>query len=397
MKILMLCNFYNESLEFQENLLTKYYTKHGHQVVVVTSTYDSVFDYYADNHNNSVPAKTYFDGDTKIIKLRYRFNILNRLRAFPSIKNILEQEKPDLIYVHGIMLNMLEAVKYKKKNDGCIMILDSHADYGNSGKNWFSITVLHGIIRKWYLDRSRKHISKIFSVIPSGLKFLNEVYKVPYDQMELLPLGADIDLGREVLKSGKFLELKKKYNIANGSKVIVTGGKLSVRKKTELLIGAVNKLNMSDVYLLVIGDSAEEDLAYKTLLIKEAGKNKNIHLVGWLNRVEVYEHFAISDMAIFPASQSILWQQAISMGLPLVVGKMAGQTIEYLNLYNNIIILEPHEICQKIIQEKIEEVLFNPSTLSLMREGALRVTEECLDWNHLIERTLRFNTDKVDR
>lgn len=44
MKILMLCEFYNEIWN-QENLLVKYYRKHGHEVTVITSTYESVFDY----------------------------------------------------------------------------------------------------------------------------------------------------------------------------------------------------------------------------------------------------------------------------------------------------------------------------------------------------------------
>ena len=53
MKILMLCELYIENLEYQENLLVKYYRKHGHEVTVITSTYDNVFDYYNNQHDNS--------------------------------------------------------------------------------------------------------------------------------------------------------------------------------------------------------------------------------------------------------------------------------------------------------------------------------------------------------
>jgi 1,2-diacylglycerol 3-alpha-glucosyltransferase len=41
MKVVMLCEFYNEALDFQENLLVKYYGKHGHEVTVLTSTFES--------------------------------------------------------------------------------------------------------------------------------------------------------------------------------------------------------------------------------------------------------------------------------------------------------------------------------------------------------------------
>ncbi|RFN32554.1 hypothetical protein, partial [Salmonella enterica] len=73
-KILMLCDFYNKNLEYQENLLTRYYIKHGHEVVVIASTFESVFDYYDDKHDKNIKAHTFFDGKAKIIKLQYRYN-----------------------------------------------------------------------------------------------------------------------------------------------------------------------------------------------------------------------------------------------------------------------------------------------------------------------------------
>ena len=76
MKILMLCEFYNETLEYQENLLVKYYKKHGHDVTVITSTYESVFDYYNNIHDNKKPKKVYYDHGATIIKLPFKFNIV---------------------------------------------------------------------------------------------------------------------------------------------------------------------------------------------------------------------------------------------------------------------------------------------------------------------------------
>ncbi len=130
------------------------------------------------------------------------------------------------------------------------------------------------------------------------------------------------------------------------------------------------------------------------MLLAEAADNPNIHFVGWLGTTEVYEHFAISDIAAFPASQSILWQQAISMELPLLVGNTGHQSIEYLNLYDNIIILENDQITYDRIRCEISNILLNEELEASMREGAIKVTEECLDWNFLIERTLRFSAPK---
>jgi len=387
----MLCEFYNENLEYQENLLTKYYGKHGHDVTVITSTFDSVFDYYSGSHDKFWPERFYYDGQAKIIKLKYRFNFLNKIRRYTDILPLLNKENPDLIYIHDIIPNMVEAVTYVKNNLNCRMIMDYHADYSNSGKNWFSLHILHGIIRRRYLDKTRPYISKIFSVVPAGIRFLNEVYKVPLNEIEILPLGADIDLGEESKKSLNLVALQKKYNVNLNTRVIVTGGKLGPLKQTELLVRAFKKLSVEDVCLLIIGDSAEEDRQYQDALLKECTNVTNIQFTGWLDKYSVYEHLAISHVAVFPASQSILWQQAISMGLPLIVGNIGDQSIDYLNLYNNIIIFDKSDINEENIKICLDKVLTDNSLYKEMCEGASRVSQECLDWNKLIDVTLRYN------
>lgn len=389
MKILMLCDFYDESLEYQENLLVKYYRKHGHQVTVVTSTFDSVFDYYQDRHDPGKPARTYFDHGAKIVKLRYRYNLLNRLRAYTRIDRLLEDEAPDLIYVHDIMPNLPECIAYVKRHPACRMILDYHADYSNSGRNWLSLKILHGVLRKHFLDRARPHLARIFPIVPAGTVFLHEVYKVPLDEMELLPLGADLDLARAIHARGGRHELRARLGFAPSDIVVFTGGKLAPAKRTELLFEAIAQLPDWPLKVVVAGDAAAADSAYKARLMAAAGDN--VRFVGWLGREDIYRHLDLCDLAVFPASQSILWQQAIASGLPLICGNSGQQDISYLNLAENIVILPAAEINAQHLRETIRQVLETPGRMQHMRAGANRVAAEQLDWNRLIERTLRFN------
>ena len=53
----------------QENLLVKYYRKHGHEVTVITSTFESIFDYYNDRYDKTRPGRTYLDHGATIVKL----------------------------------------------------------------------------------------------------------------------------------------------------------------------------------------------------------------------------------------------------------------------------------------------------------------------------------------
>jgi glycosyltransferase involved in cell wall biosynthesis len=395
MKIVMLCEFYNEKLEYQENLLTKYYLKHGHNVTVITSTFESVFDYYNDRHDNSVPARTFDDGGAKIIKLRYRYNILNRLRAYTRIDGILEKEAPDLIYVHDIMPNFPEAIRYKKAHPDCRMIMDYHADYSNSGKNWISRKILHGVLRKWFIDRARPHLSKIFAFTPAATPFLHEIYKIPIREIELLPLGADLDLCAEVKSHDEGRTLRRSLGIADDAIVIFTGGKLEPWKKTELLIEAVKALPSLPLHLVVIGDSGPKFADYKATLTGAANQAGNIQFVGWLESKDIYKYLDMADMAVFPASQSILWQQAIAMGLPLIVGDTGNQDMSYLNLRDNIVILDKDEIRTDRLIHEIKRIASDPALMKAMSAGAVEVANEHLNWDKLIQRTIRFNSSEL--
>ena len=389
----MLCDFYNESLEYQENLLVKYYRKHGHDVTVIASTFDSIFDYYNDRHDPSWPARIYADQGAKIVKLRYRYNLMNRLRAYTRIDKLLEDEAPDLIFIHDIMLNLPECVDYVTRNPQCRMILDYHADYSNSGRNWLSLKILHGIARKWFLDRARPHLARIFPIVPAGAVFLHEVYKVPYAEMEILPLGADVDLAREVHARGSGRHLRAEMGFAPTDIVIFTGGKLAPAKRTEVLLGAVRRLPHLPLKVVVVGEASAADAHYTARLL-ELAEGADVHFTGWLGREDIYCHLDMADLAVFPASQSILWQQAIACGLPLVCGDIGHQDISYLNLADNIVVLREAQIGVDGIARALEEVAGSEARLRQMREGASHVAAEYLDWNRLIERTLRFARPK---
>ena len=395
MRIVIMSDFFSEPLEYQENLLVKYYGKHGHAVTVLTSTFTSVFDYYADRYDPRLPEQTVTYGSAKIVRLPYRYNILNRLRAFRRLDDILARERPDLIFVHDIMPNLLDVLRYQRRVPHCRIILGYHADSSNSGRNWLSLRILHGVIRKWFLDRARPRLSRIFPIVPASAQFLHEIYGVPHAEMELLPLGADTDLGAEVVARGEGSALRTALGIPADHVVIFTGGKLTPGKRTELLIHALRQLAQPNLHLIVVGDVDAGKEQYKRVLAEAAQGLANVRFVGWQERRDIYRHMAACDLAVFPASQSILWQQAISMGLPLIVGDSGGQDVTYLNGHDNIVILRGQEISSEHLARAIRDLTADGTRLQRMRAGARQVCDELLDWNRLILRTTRFNEERA--
>lgn len=395
MKIVMVCELFDERLEYQENKLAEFYARSGHEVTVITSTFDSVADYYAHRHDPRAPRREYTHEGVRIIKLPYRYNLLNRVRGFTSISDILDAEQPDMIFLHSILPEMFEIVAFKRRHPECRVILDYHGDYSNSGSGWLSINVLHKIVRKRILEFGRPYLDMIFPITPGGRDFLAEVYGVPLQEMEILPLGVDLSLAAEVKARGDGQSIRSELGIAPEDFVIFTGGKLDPLKRTDLLIQALRDLGRPSVHLLIVGDATQDHHLYKASLLDLAKGLENVHFCGWQDKAGVYRHMDAADMAIFPASQSVLWQQALGMGLPLAVcergpGLAPGvlQDVSYMNLHDNIIVMDYREPLPPQIIAVIARLCDDRGALQRMSEGARRVASELLDWNRLVERTL---------
>jgi glycosyltransferase involved in cell wall biosynthesis len=393
MKILMLCDFFHESLTFQENLLAKYYHKLGHAVTIVTSTTDSVFDYVNLRFAPSKPRREYATRDAKVIRLAYRFNLAGRVRVFPALDGILERECPDVIFVHNVLPNLGQVRRYKRSRPGVRLILDFHGDYSNSGRGFLSRVVLHRGIGRFILRRALSSIDALYPVTPESAKFMSDMYGVPPARMEILSLGADTDLARSIQALDLGAQLRDRYGIGRNDIVIFSGGKLTPAKHTEKLIEAFQVLNDAVCWLVIVGDADAADAAYLAQLKQMASGNQQILFPGWLESRSVLEHMAMSDFAVFPASQSILWQQAIGMGLPVVIGDPKAsptgtQDFSYLNKYENVILTDQSTLNSEWLTKKLSLLVQTASLRAKMSEGARRVAAELLDWNVIIQRTL---------
>lgn len=391
MKIVMVCEFFDKDLAFQENLLLKYYRKMGHEVTIITSTYLNVFDYYSGKHDKAAPASVEHHDGGKIIRLRFRYNLLNKLKSYAGFARTLADEAPDFIFVHDITPDFPPMVAYVKAHPDVKMIMDYHADYSNSGKNWLSLRILHGVMRGYFLKRARPHLEKILPIVPTGFTFLNEVYGVPMSEMDLLPLGADTDLVATVQATNPRPAIRAQYGIAEDAIVIITGGKMERYKKVEVLIEAVQRTGRKDVHILAAGTFPPNDPDYERDIRGRAeALGSQFRFVGWLDAPAMFAHMAAADMAVFPASQSVLWLQAIASGLPLVVGDTGGQNPDYVNLHSNIIVLTGDDISGEGFGKVIADLAAHPDKRHAMADGARKSSAAMLDWNAIAAKTLSY-------
>jgi len=395
MKIFMVCEFFDDALDYQENMLARSYHEAGHDVTVVASTIRHLGDYVSDGDLGKGAQSEEICGWGKLIRVPFRFNILHRIKRFEPILELIKEAKPDLLFFHDIIPNLSEGIRYVRTNPECAMIMDYHGDASNSGANWLSRQILHGIVRKWMLDRARPHLKKILPVTPGGADFLHNLYKISDEEMELLPLGADQQYAAEVLASDARQRIRKDLGIAEDAFVIFTGGKLHPLKRTEDVLAAASRLHDIPLHVILVGKADPAHAEYARSVIDLGTANSRVHMVGWQDRAGVYAHMAAADVAVFPASQSVLWQQSLGMGLPLILSERSEalrgiQDVGYLNRHNNLIVLDHQSPLPDQIAAHVRRLAGDREALAAMSRGAEKTAEEILDYAAIAGRTLAF-------
>lgn len=385
--IVMIQDFFGVNLAYQENLLSEYYVKMGYSVTIICSTYENVKDYIANKYDASKPKKIAWHNEVKVIRLPYTVNFLNKIKVYSGLYDILMLEKPDLIYIHDISFNMMDVAKYVRLHKSKV-IMDFHADAKNSATTWVSKNILHKIIRKSFLNHYLKYFDKLYAVSPSCLDFVVDVYGVKLNDISLLPLGCDYEKNLKVMKEVDKTVLRKKLGINLDDFVIITGGKFNPHKKTELVIDAVLSLNNPKIHVLVFGSPEYGYDEYANNLECKMKQSGNIHALGFLSSLEMMEAMAISDVAVFPSSQSVVWQQAIGMHLPLIIGGEKYSHLQYLNQNNNVIILGENVVDACSISNSISTLVMDPEILNDMKLGAEKTAREFLDYKIIAEKTL---------
>lgn len=353
-----LCAPYNEGWGYHENLLPKWQHKNGNQVTLITTRFsnkknnDGLFIINKENYIN--------DDGVKVIRLDWKFNIwaFRTLRIYKDLYKTLENEKPDFLFIHGCQfLDSFLVCKYLKNHKNVKAVADNHADQTNSAKSFFPI-ILHKTLWRITANIMNKYVDKFYGVLPIRCEFLHSFYKIPLNRIELLPMGLDDDLLIDLDKDAN--ELKEKYNI-NGSNInIVCGGKFD-HYKTEVLnlMEAVNSSPSLKLYIFgSIGDEIKEKFEH---LLSE-----KIIYVGWLSQKESCALIKSCDIACLPGRHSVIWEQTVALGIPLIVRKWPGTT-EHININDNCLFLEKGTI--KEITNTLHNIL-SRETLNRLKNNA---------------------------
>lgn len=345
MKVVHLClsSVYIDNYSYQENMLPKYHALQGHDVTVIASlvSFDNSGKLCLLDKESKVNTKDGF----KVIRINYKeplYSLHKFIRVYNETYKTLEKEVPDLIFIHDFsFIDIKEVIKYLKKHPRVKVFVDCHTDYINSAKNWFSRHLFHHVVWRYYARILSPYVEKFYGVTPLRCDFLKDAYHINPKKIDLLLMGVDDQLlgtfDIEKIKTQLFEEL----NISRSDFIITTGGKIDEKKNIHLVMEAIQDLSPKEVKLIVFGNVVPEMLTYFNTLLKSV----NIIYVGWLSPEDIIRYFLISNLIVFPGTHSVLWEQAVGMGIPCVFKYWKGMT--HVDIGGN---------CKFLYQDAVEEI-----------------------------------------
>ena len=374
---LALGNTYNEGWGYQENLLTKWQKLNGHDVTVIASR---TVNNKNDDGYHLIDTEEYInDLGIKVIRIDYLFNnwAFRTLRLFKNLYKTIEKERPDFIFIHnGQFLDSLKVCRYLKNHHECKAACDNHADETNSAKSFFP-KLLHYTIWNYCMNQLKKHVYRFYGVLPIRCDFLKKYYHLPDSKVDLLVMGVDDDLIDKA--NADSIEFRKLHNMSPDKLNIITGGKIDHYKTETLNLMEVVRDN-PDIHLFIFGSIGDEIKDRFDELMSD-----NMTYLGWLSQEESYAALKANDVAIFPGRHSVIWEQCVGLGIPLVARKWPGTT--HVDIGGNCIFLETGstEELNKVVND-----LLNRDVLNDLKKNAEKEDRKQFSYKHIAEKSILF-------
>jgi len=315
---------YIDGWGYQENILPLYQQKQGDEVTVIAS------DVLPRQYKlKKFTTGCYIDNGLRIIRI-HGYRITNTLIITSPFLSLLEKEKPDIIFHHNVnCTSLITVINYKKKHHECVILCDNHCDYINHSKNKLWQLFYYRLCIGGSLLFCKKYITKFYGVTLLRCDYLHEMYGIPWNKIDFLPTGADVDEAETIISQST---LQIKYGYTKENFIIVSGGKMSKSKGTITLIKTVAELNKVDNNYKLLLFGRFDDKETQAL----AQSYNFIHVEGWCNRQKTLELLKLASVAIWPIHHTSLIEDCIAVGTPLIIRRT--RTTEHLIKNNGVFV-----------------------------------------------------------
>jgi glycosyltransferase involved in cell wall biosynthesis len=381
MKILHVIDYIQPALGYQEYFLAREHSRLGHEVLVAASDRHFPFGDYANTVEPvlgpRIVGKGIYDCDGFRIKrhaIRFEFGTKTWLIGLEST---LKDFSPDLVICHGVPT--FNAVRLAKQKNalGYKLIIDDHTHLSE---------VRRGLVG--YLGYKlfpfrfvRKHADRIIAIADECIKVMTQYYKVPRERIEMISLGADVDLLRHSDEKRK--QFREAHGLSPEHIVVVYTGKLTSRKGPHQICEAAADLNpecFSRLALLFVGNTEKEYEATFDASVVRLDPSVRVIRTDAVPNAELVSVYSASDIAVWPRQASMSMLEAMSCSLPIICCDYLKERCKS----DNGLLIEEDNIAQ--LTEALSRLVFAPEDRSSMGQRGRKFIETELSWSEIAKR-----------
>lgn len=294
------------------------------------------------------------------------------LRAYKPVKKLINTEHYNLIHCHSPIGGAITriAAKSERKN-GCKVIYTAHGFHFYKGaplKNWLIFYPIEKILSK-YTDILITINKEDYERATKKFKAKQTVY-VP-------GIGVDTDKFEQKtnrIDNNIYKNFRKELGIPFDAKVLLSIGELSVRKNHQVVIKALNEINNSNVYYVIVGKGKlfEE--------LKEIDNTGRLVLLGY--RTDIPDILHATDLFVFPSIQEglpVALMEAMASGLPCICSRIRGNTDliekeDFLFSFNSV--EECKEKIIKLFNIQENNDIIGKRNIQIMKNFSIKTVQE---------------------
>lgn len=374
-----LCGPVTDGMRYQENILAKLHREQGNEVLMAATCagYDETGTVVRFR-----PGRCRFQDGFDVIRLPerpvFRVGPLRRVRMFQSVRTLLEEFRPEIIFFHGISSCELYTIaRWCGEHPSVTLWIDNHADRNNSATNALSLHVQHRLMYRRALHAALPYAKKVLCISLECMDFAREVYGVPEEKLEFYPLGGELLPAQELRK--RRAACRTAEGAGEDEVIFLHTGKMGALKKTTDVIRAFRSVKAPHARLWIAGVLMDE-IRDEALALMEG--DDRIRFLGWKSGEELGAYLCAADVYVQPGTQSATMQRAMCCGCAMLLYPHRSHE-PYLD-GNGFFVQSEADLLHTM-----ETLSTEPETRYAMQKKSIEIARKLLDYEQLAARVLK--------
>ncbi|MCH8330058.1 MAG: glycosyltransferase [Bacteroidetes bacterium] len=327
-------------------------------------------------------------------------NLLNDRRAYNTIKEIIQDFKPDIVHTHASKAGALGRLAAINSDVPVIV----HTFHGHVFHSYFGPlkTSFYLKVERWLAKRS----SAIVALSEKQRDELSARFRVcEADKIHVIPLGFDLE-SFKVDQAAKRVQFRQQYQLDDETIAIGIVGRLVPIKDHKFFLDAIEKLldqTKKKVRALIIGDGylREELIAYtrskgiKCNIPGEYSVEAPITFTSWIKEIDLV-NAGLDIMALTSRNEGtpVSLIEAQAAGVPVITTRVGG-VIDTVKENETAFVVESGDL--KDFIEKLDILINDDTRRSIMGEKGMEFVGSRFSYQRLVSDVSNLYYDLLKR